>query len=76
MSRAEPDTLPEDLLRDIYRRVAEDYLKEDGQDDGFRRCCKLAGALPCWWRLSVPRAPLTQWGREDLRWEGSHARIL
>ena len=76
MRRAGPETLPEDILRDIYRLAAGDYLREDNPGDGFRRCCILAGALPCWSRLSLPPAPLTQWQREDLSWEGNYAPIL
>ncbi len=73
MSCAGLSSLPEDILSDIYHRVAEEYLK---RDDGFRQCCKLAGALPCLSRLSLPIAPLRRWAGKDLSWEGEKARIL
>ena len=73
MSCAGLSSLPEDILSDIYHRVAEECLE---RDDGFRQCCKLAGALPCFSRLSLPIAPLTRWAAKDLSWEGKKARIL
>ena len=73
MSCAGLSSLPEDILSDIYHRVAKRYL---WQDDGLRRCCKLAGALPCFSSLSLPHAPLWQLTRKGLPWDGEQARFL
>lgn len=76
MSSAGLDTLPKDILRDIHHIVAQYYLREGNEDEGLRQCCKLAGALPCLSRVSLPPVPLTQWERKTLSWEGDPSRIL
>ena len=71
MSVARLAELPEDILAHILSLVAEDCLR---QDDGFKRWCKLATALPRLSSLLLPRAPLKQLTRRDLPWGGKHAQ--
>lgn len=73
MSDARLADVPEDILADIYYLVAKDCFK---QEDGFKRWCKLAGALPRLPTFLLPRVPLKQLAQHTLPWEGRYCQVL
>lgn len=73
MNEAALADLPEDILAIILCLVAKNCF---GQEDGFRRWCKLAGALPCLSSFVLPRVPLKQLIQRNLPWEGEYGRTL
>ena len=73
MSDAGFADLPEDIIADILYLAAKDCFR---QEDGFKRWCKLAGALPRPSSFLLPRVPLKQLTQHYLPWEGKYGQIL
>ena len=72
MSDAGLGELPEDILADILCLVAKDCFK---QEDGFKRWCKLAEALPLLSSFLLPRVPLKQLTQQNLPWGREYGHI-